>query len=337
MQKDMWGAGPTEFFYQLDPNAILNNIEALGLKTNSRLLQCASMENRVYEIELDDSSSFYEQNPHLITKFYRPGRWSLEQIQEEHDFLMELKEHEVDVVAPYQIEGKSVFTSKEGIFFALFPRQAGRAMDEWNEETIAIIGRTLGRMHQIGKSKKAKHRLQLDVATYGINNLNFLKNIVPSDFFTPLEQVALQIFAKAEILYKGIALQRVHGDCHQGNILFRDKIFLIDFDDMVIAPSVQDIWMVVPGRDDESKELRMQLLENYETMCDFDYRELRLIEVLRSLRMIHFAAWIGKRYEDEAFKRNFPDYNSPKYWGELIYDLREQLTLIEQEGETAFY
>jgi len=333
--ENVWGDGKTQYFYTLTPDNVLDAIETLDLQTTGRVLQMNSMENRVYEVEIELEKKSDNPSDHFkIIKFYRPGRWSKEQIQDEHDFLFDLLDHEIQVIAPLKFNGESIFKNKDGLWFSLFPKKGGRAADEWTDDLLEQMGRLLARLHNIGKSKVSHHRLKLNIENYGLNNLEYLlqNNIIPLEYKSSFETVVREICDVSAPLFKGIDVQRVHGDCHHGNTLLgSDGPYLIDFDDMVVAPKVQDIWMVTPGRDQYSKNQREVFLEAYESMTDFNRKELKLIETLRALRMIHFTSWIAHRYEDESFKRAFPTFNTHQYWEKEIFHLKEQLTLIHQD------
>lgn len=335
MRHNLWGNNPTQFFFELHPDLVLDTVESLGFRTTGRVLTMNSMENRVYEVEIESKSDNPSEHFKII-KFYRPGRWSKKQIQEEHDFLLDLTEAEVPVIAPLTFEDQSLFTLKEiELHYTLFNKQGGRAPDEFTTEEIQQIGRLLARLHNTGSMAVAPHRLRLTPEVYLSSNLEFLlgNKIVP----THLEKIYKNVLEQIEILTKGrfanIHFQRIHGDCHLGNILKRGDVFhLIDFDDMVTGPCVQDMWLLLPGRDEYSDNLRRNLLEAYSDMRDFNYEELRLVEVLRTLRMINYSAWIAKRFEDPAFKNAFPFFESPSYWETQINDLREQIYWIGQNS-----
>lgn len=336
MTNYMWGDTETEFFYELDPNRILDAVETLGFATTGRCLTCNSMENRVYDVELKVDPDTIESPSEAcrIVKFYRPGRWTAAQIQEEHQFLLDLHEAEIPVIAPIEVEGNTLFTLPEvNIHYALFPKQGGRAPDEMNDEQLAWMGRLLARLHSVGRQKNAEHRLTLCPETYGKQNLAYLLNnqCLPSHLEKTYEQLVEQLCAIIEPMFAGKAKQRIHGDCHIGNVLLgRDGLQIFDFDDMVNGQPVQDVWLIVPGVDDDAIRQRDVLLDAYESMLDFDWASLKLIEPLRALRYIHFSAWTAKRWSDPAFKRAFPDFGTDHYWEVQIQDLREQLWRIEQ-------
>lgn len=331
MNQQIWGDNQTQFFFHLGPSLILDCIDLLGYKTTGRCLGLNSMENRVYEIEVEDRDDRNRVHS-LIAKFYRPGRWSQEQILEEHQFLLDLEEEELPVIAPLVHEGQTLFQVPEyEIYYCLFPRKGGRTPDELNDEALEILGRTLARIHNVGAQRKALYRLQLNPTTFGRNNLELLKKlqVVPPHFAQSMDDAVNQICQLIDPLFENLSIHRIHGDCHRSNMIYRDGPFLIDFDDMLIGPAVQDVWMIIPGDDEQALRDRNLFLENYELMRDFDYRTLKLIEPLRALRFIHFAAWMAKRWDDPAFKRAFPYFGSDQYWSELIRDLFHQVHKIQ--------
>jgi Ser/Thr protein kinase RdoA (MazF antagonist) len=295
------------------------------------------MENRVYEVEIDlDFEPEIASENFVIAKFYRPGRWSFEQISQEHEFLFDLTENEITVIAPLKFDGESIFKNSDGLMFSLFPKKVGRSVDEYTEELLEQMGRLLARMHNIGSIKKADKRIRLDLKTYGENNLEYIlkSKYLPVDLKRNYEQTCLEIFKLSEPLFKDIKYQRIHGDCHHGNILYNHNPFLIDFDDMVRGPAVQDIWMITPGRDEYSKRNFNILIDAYTDMREFDFREIKLIETLRALRMIHFSSWIAHRFEDEAFKRAFSHFGTNQYWEKELFDLKEQILYIQDNVDS---
>lgn len=308
MSSYVWGESDTQFFYHLSPDLVLDSIDRLSVRTTGRVLTLNSMENRVYEVEIEPSGI---DNPtpsdhFVVAKFYRPGRWSEEQIRQEHQFLLELKEAEMPVIAPLTFDGESLFKLFDHqLFYALFPKRGGRPAEEMNPTQLERIGRTLARLHMIGESKEATHRIRMTPENFGKKNIDYLmsQQFIPVDLRESFEGVARRVVQKMEPLFQDIPLQRIHGDCHLGNVIVReDTPYLIDFDDMVMGPRVQDIWLLVPGFDQESIDRRNILLDAYDEIYPFDYRQLKLIESLRTLRYLHFAAWIGKRYQDATFQ-----------------------------------
>ncbi len=320
-----WGDSETQLFLDLKPEKILETVELLGKRSTGRVNALNSMENRVFEVELDDSK--------VIAKFYRPGRWSREQILEEHQYLLDLKEQDIPVVAPIVFpSGSTLEKVKDAeIFCAIFPKQMGRNPQELNAEDLKRLGRLLARIHNTGSQRKAEHRIALNPDVYGIRNLEYLleTDSISYSVIDRYEEIVREICELSEPLFAEVASQRIHGDCHFGNILWGDEgPFLVDFDDMVNGPCVQDLWLICPGRDEDSLENLDTLIAGYEELREFDHLSLDLIEPLRALRFVHFSAWIQKRWTDQTFQTNFPHFGSEKYWREELNDLNEQLELI---------
>lgn len=339
MTSNLWGTNATQFFFELNPDLVLETVEKLGFRTTGRVLTMNSMENRVYEVEIESDSPNPSDHSKII-KFYRPGRWTKDQIQEEHDFLLDLTEFEVPVIAPLTFNDQTLFTLPDPeLFYTVFPKQGGRAPDEFTLEEIEQVGRLLARLHNVGSMKKASHRLKLSPDTYLKSNLEFLigQKIVPSHYELSYKTLLENIYKQTKDAFNNVNFQRIHGDCHLGNILKREETFhLIDFDDLVVGPVVQDMWLLLPGNDEYAEQMRASLLEGYTQMRDFNYEELKLTEVLRTLRMINYSAWIAKRYDDPAFKNAFPFFDSPNYWEGQINDLRQQQYLLEQTHDREF-
>ena len=334
-----WGEGPTQYFFNLTPDKVMNAIErhpVLGQKRfcTGYCQPLASFENRVYEIEFEEplmegDAPVTVSSKRAVTKFYRPGRWSEAQIREEHEFMADILAAEVPVVVPYFFENstETLKQSEEGLFYCLYPKVGGRQPEDLNTTQLQQLGRLIARMHSVGKQKTAIHRVSLNPANYGKASLDYLlkDEVIPFNSEKRFETIVSAIITKAELLFKGQPLQRIHGDCHAGNILWNEKKgpFFIDFDDMVNGPPIQDLWLLAP----DSDSLR-DLVDGYHMMLDLPEGSLKLVEVLRALRMIHYATWIAKRYEDPAFQRAFPQFESPKYWDELTYDLERQMERV---------
>jgi Ser/Thr protein kinase RdoA (MazF antagonist) len=314
------GASKTRFFHGLTPERILAAVESEGFPATGRCLALNSLENRVYDVELDlDAPTESPSDRFRVVKFYRPGRWTREQILEEHAFLLDLVAREIPVVAPEPLAGGGTLghLADLGIYYTIFPRARGRLRDEISEEEAAQLGRLLARVHLAGRSRPARSRLCLDVDTYGRDNLEFLLDagVIPAAYRERYRAIALRVFDRADPWFEETDVQAIHGDCHLGNVLWgRDGAMLVDFDDMLVGPCVQDLWLLAAGRDAWSRARRLAILEGYEEMSDFDRRSLRLIEPLRVLRLVHFAAWIARRWEDAAFPRTFTDFGSDRYW-----------------------
>jgi len=336
-QSNLWGNEATKFFFELSPDLVLKTVDQLGFKTTGRVMAMNSMENRVYEVEIESESNHPSDHSKII-KFYRPGRWSKDQIQDEHDFLFDLSEFELPVIAPLLFDEQSLFSlPEENLFYTLFPKQGGRAPDEFTPDEIEQVGRLIARLHNVGSLKNASHRLSLNPEIYLKSNLDYLigQKIIPAHYELSYKTALESIYKLCHDSFKNVTNIRLHGDCHLGNILRREETFhLIDFDDMVMGPSIQDLWLLLPGRDEYAEALRGHLLQGYGSLRDFNYEELRLTEILRTLRMINYSAWISKRYDDPAFKQAFPFFESPNYWEGQVNDLREQIYHIESQAHS---
>jgi Ser/Thr protein kinase RdoA (MazF antagonist) len=339
MSTSVWGDKETQFFYQLTPERILDAVESsTGLRCTGRAMALNSMENRVYEIEIElDEKPGNPSDRFLIAKFYRPGRWSEVQILEEHAYLDDLVENEIPAVAPRRfLDGRTLHKLPDvDIWYAVFPKIGGRSPDELDDEQLARVGRLLARLHNVGASKPSKHRIQLTPTTYGIANLKYLldSDAVPLEIRGDYKTTVESICELSEPLFTKAECQRIHGDCHLGNLLSgREGLFWVDFDDMVRGPKVQDIWLLLPGRDEYAQRQLRILLAAYEEMGTFNRETLKLIEPLRALRFVHFSAWIARRWQDPAFPRAFPHFGSTRYWQEQLVDLREQKAYILSGG-----
>lgn len=338
MSSFAWGSEETKFFFALTPDRILDAVEASGLRCTGRCLPLNSMENRVYEVELEveDRDALRSRSEAFrIVKFYRPGRWSQEQILEEHAFLKELADAEIPVASPLPFDdGETLHRLPEiDIWYAIFPKIGGRTPDELTVDQLEQVGRLIARMHNVAATKESEHRLVLHPETYGTQNLQFLleADLIPPDIRDRYREIVEKICEISLPWFEQAEVQRLHGDAHMGNLLQGSSgFFWVDFDDMVRGPCVQDIWLVAPGRDAWTRQEREILLEGYVQMRDFDRSTLRLIEPLRALRFIHFSAWIGKRWDDPAFPKNFPHFGSYQYWREELSGLEEQLQLVTE-------
>jgi len=315
-------------FATLTPDLVLDAVESLGFLSDARVLALNSYENRVYQVGIEGETP-------LIAKFYRPARWSDAAIREEHAFSFELAEHEVPVVAPILQGGESLF-EHAGFRFALFPRRGGRAPEPGDLDQLYRFGQLLGRMHAIGASRPFAHREALTVDNFGHESLATLLegNFVPRSLLPAYESVARDLLARLDALFARIDYTsiRLHGDCHPGNLLYRDERFhVVDLDDCRMGPAVQDLWMLLAGERQERLLQLAELIDGYQEFHDFAPRELALIEGLRSLRLMHYSAWLARRWDDPAFPMSFPWFGSERYWGEQILMLREQLAALDEE------
>lgn len=320
----------TEDFFSLTPDRVLSAVEALGVRCTGLCYPLNSLENRVYEIEREDRSR-------VVAKFYRPGRWSVDAVLDEHTFLADLAAAEIPVAAPIALPDGATARYVEGtsILCALFPRVGGRVPDECTEEQLRRLGGLLARIHTVGSSRAAPHRASLTVARYGRESLATLlaAPTLPPTLAPRLRAVSEALFARIGPWFEDLDVHRIHGDCHPGNLLWGAAgPFFLDFDDMLTGPPVQDLWMLVPAYDDEGAHRRDVVLEGYEVFRAFDRSTLRLVEPLRALRYLHYAAWITRRWHDPAFPRAFPHYGAERYWSELTDDIAEQLARVEGDG-----
>lgn len=312
----------------LTPDTVLNALDSIGLHSDGRLLALNSYENRVYQIGM-------EEGPPLVAKFYRPARWPDAAILEEHAFTLELAEREIPVVAPLVIDGRTLHPYEE-FRFAVYPRRGGRAPELDDPNTLEWMGRFIGRIHAVGALKTFQHRPTLDIASFGVAPREFLlnNNWIPPDLVAAYRSVIDQALESVRHCYAragAVASIRLHGDCHAGNVLWTDDgPHFVDFDDCRMGPAVQDLWMMLSGeRADRARQLA-DVLAGYEDFYDFDTRELHLIEALRTLRLIHYSAWLASRWEDPAFPIAFPWFNTQIYWQDRILELREQIALMDE-------
>ncbi|MGB3726660.1 MAG: serine/threonine protein kinase [Glaciecola sp.] len=315
-------------FEGLTPTLILDAIESLEIYVSSGLLALNSYENRVYQFATEDHGR-------LVAKFYRPQRWSNLQIQEEHDFSLELQGHELPVVAPMQFNGKTLHDYM-GYRFALFPSVGGRQFEVDNLDQLEWMGRLIGRIHATSAKQAFKHRFSININEYLHEPKTTLQNspLVPSHLHTPFFTILDHVIHHAEQQYNEaiskVTIIRLHGDCHPGNILWRDGPMFVDLDDCRSGPAIQDLWMMLAG-DRQQQHMQLEtLVEAYEEFSEFNTAELALIEPLRALRMVHYMAWLCKRWEDPAFPRAFPWFGEDKYWENQILALKEQLSALQQ-------
>jgi Ser/Thr protein kinase RdoA (MazF antagonist) len=315
-------------FSTLSPDVLLDALDSIGLHSDGRLLALNSYENRVYQVGM-------EEDKPLIVKFYRPARWTDAAILEEHAFVQELVEREIPVVPALTINGKTLHEFN-GFRFSVFEKHGGRAPELEDRDTLEWMGRFLGRIHAIGALKPFEHRPTLNIETFGITPRDYLltHDFIPPDLEPAYRSVIDQALQGVRHCYDRagkLRYIRLHGDCHAGNVLWTDDgPHFVDFDDNRMGPAVQDLWMLLSGEREERVRQLGDVLAGYEDFCEFDTRELHLIEALRTLRLIHYSAWLAQRWDDPAFKQAFPWFNTQHYWQDRILELREQIALMEE-------
>lgn len=314
---------------RLNPDMIIDAVESAGFRSDARLLALNSYENRVYQVGIEDGVP-------LIAKFYRPQRWTEAQILEEHSFSLELQDAEISVVAPMvNAQGLTLHTY-EGFQFALFTRRGGYPPELDNLDNMLVLGRTLGRIHGVGRAGEFKERQSITVQRMLTASREFLMDgFIPDSLLPAYESLTADLKDIVETLYSEVQptdLIRLHGDCHIGNILWRDDVaHFVDFDDCCTAPAIQDLWMFLNGERHERQLQLSELIEGYSEFCDFDPRQIRWIEALRTMRLIHYASWLARRWEDPAFPRSFTWFNTERYWADHILELREQMSALQEE------
>jgi Ser/Thr protein kinase RdoA (MazF antagonist) len=322
-------------YARLSPDLMLDALESIGLPCDGRQLALNSFENRVYQVGMEDG-------PPMVVKFYRPNRWSDEAILEEHAFTLELAEREIPVVPPVVIATKTLHEFSE-FRFAVYPRQGGRAPELDDPDTLEWMGRFLGRIHAIGALHPFRHRPVLNVETFGVEpRADLLANHwIPADLLSAWESVSRQALDGVRRCFDrsgDVALLRLHGDCHMGNVLWADDgPHFVDFDDSRMGPAIQDLWMLLSGDHGSMARQLRDILAGYDDFFAFNPRELHLVEALRTLRLIHYSAWLARRWDDPAFPAAFPWFNTQRYWQDRILELREQIALMDEPPPTPAY
>ncbi len=320
----------------LSPDRVLNAVESQGLAVDGRYIVLNSYENRVYQVNLDD------QDP-VIAKFYRPKRWSNETLIEEHAYTLQLAEHELPVIAPWQnTQGETLFEF-EGHRFTIYPRKGGHPPEPGHLDQLYRLGGLMGRMHAIGATHAFEHRPALSIESHCIEPSAFLleHDFIPPEHQSHYQALINEIAELIETAWQTVPhLQtiRTHGDCHLSNIIWSrdDRPWLLDFDDCRMAPAIQDLWMLIHGEPDQQALQLSELLEGYQAFYDFNLAELKLIEPLRALRMIQYSGWLAKRWQDPAFPQHFPWFNTPQYWQQHITELNHQIFTIKQPALSLF-
>ncbi len=315
-------------FSNLSPDLILDAIDSVGVVTDGRLLALNSYENRVYQVGVEDALP-------IVAKFYRPHRWDDVAILEEHAFVQTLADAEIPAVAPTKIDSKTLFGYQD-FRFSIFPKHGGRAPELDQEGVLEWIGRFIGRIHSVGALSEFKHRPALNIETFGEEPSAYLlsQGMIPKELESVYRGVVAQALDGVRRCYDragDVASLRLHGDCHMGNLLWTDAgPHFVDFDDSRTGPAIQDLWMMLSGEQDEMQKQFNEILLGYEDFYDFNPRELHLIEALRTLRLIHYSAWLARRWDDPAFKVAFTWFNTQQYWQDRILELREQIALMDE-------
>jgi len=315
-------------FDGLLPDVIVDALESLGLHCDGRVLALNSFENRVFRVGLEDDAP-------LVAKFYRPHRWSDAAILEEHAFAAELRAAELSVVAPLTFADATLHRY-EGFRFALYPMQGGHAPEPGDKATLIHLGRALGRLHAVGANGAFVHRPRLDVARFGHDPVDFLldNNWLPPEIeenFAVLAEALLETIEDAFARTRHAATLRLHGDCHPGNLLWRDgTAHFVDLDDALTGPAIQDLWMLLSGDASARGQQLGWLLEGYEVFRPFDRSEIALVEPLRALRLLHYHAWIARRWHDPAFPQAFPWFAAPRHWEGVVAQVQEQLAVMDE-------
>lgn len=315
-------------FTGLNPDVIANGLAQVGVNPQSGLLALNSYENRVYQYLADD-------NQRYVAKFYRPARWSDAQILEEHAFCAELAAAEVPAVAPLVLAGQTLHTY-QGYRFAVFPSVGGRAVEPGDLGQLERIGRQIGRLHAVAQQGQFQHRPTLSFQEFVTDSMTTLQatELLPSNlqpaFWAIIEPLVDYL---RTVKWDSFTTQRLHGDCHLGNMLLRDEqLTFVDFDDARSGVAVQDLWMMLAGDDRYERTIQLQaLVDGYEEFCEFDKNQTQLIEPLRSFRIIHYMAWLARRWNDEAFRRAFPWFAEQRYWEQQILTLKEQFAAVQEE------
>ncbi|HLT91573.1 MAG TPA: serine/threonine protein kinase [Woeseiaceae bacterium] len=322
------GLDPVRAFQALGPDDILGPLESLGFVPDGRFYPLSSYENRVYRVGIEDGAP-------VVAKFYRPARWSDEAILEEHAFTLELAERAIPVVPPLVREGRTLHHS--GPFrFAVFPSRGGRAPELDQPGVRRRLGRLVARLHVEGERRPFRHRPAIDIESYGYASRRYLleEGFIPAELAATYEGVTAHLLENVAACFEragAVRTLRLHGDFHAANVLADgDELFIVDFDDVRSGPAVQDLWMLLAGSREEQVPQLAEVLAGYEEFRRFDARELHLVEALRSLRIMHYAAWIARRWADPAFKTAFPWFNTARYWDEHILALREQAALTQE-------
>jgi Ser/Thr protein kinase RdoA (MazF antagonist) len=312
----------------LTPDRVLDALDSVGIRGDGRLLALNSYENRVYQVWRDDT-------PPVVAKFYRPARWTDAQILEEHTFVAALTEREIPAVPALALKD-STLNAFDGFRFAVYARCGGRAPELERRDSLTRIGRYVGRIHTVGAVQPFRERPALTIESFGNESRDFLLShaFIPPDLREPWTGVVEQALLGVRRCFDRageVASLRLHGDCHGGNVLWNDAgPHFVDFDDARMGPAVQDLWMLLAGDRATMESQLAAVLDGYEDFRVFDRRELHLVEALRTLRLVHYSAWLARRWDDPAFPAAFPWFNTQRYWQDRILELREQIALMDE-------
>ena len=314
---------------RLTPDAVISAVESAGYRCDARLLALNSYENRVYQVGIEDEVP-------LVAKFYRPQRWTEAQIREEHSFSFELRDADISVVAPLVDAHGDSLHCYDDFLFALFTRRGGYPPELDNPDNLIVLGRTLGRIHSVGRAKAFEYRPTMTVQRMLADSREFLlAHFIPTSLEPAYSSLTADLLAIVTDVFGEVpqtSMIRVHGDCHVGNILWRDDCaHFVDLDDCCMAPAMQDLWMFLSGERHDKQLQLSELIEGYSEFCDFEPRQLRWLESLRTMRLVHYAAWLGRRWQDPAFPHSFTWFNTERYWAEHILELREQMSALQEE------
>lgn len=309
-------------FYNLDPEKVLQSAEAQGFLTTGEFSQLNSYENRVFDIRLEEPIDGHES---IIAKFYRPNRWSKECILEEHQFLQDLKNEQIPAVAPLKLRNGLTLSEEHGLFVTFFPKVRGRMPQEFLDQELFQIGRLMAQVHNQGALRKAPNRPTLDTSYYGgWPTLDFLQSWIAPELRARYNEAAELILQNLDDLLDPSEFIRIHGDCHKGNLLHNGKqFFLVDFDDFCTGPVIQDFWMLLSGEGEEGEQERELIISGYEELREFPHHQWEWVPWMRGLRIISYAGWIAKRWEDPSFPRLFPEFNTYRYWAEEVEALEK--------------
>tara|TARA_B100000749_G_scaffold280455_1_gene276654 strand:- start:90989 stop:91990 length:1002 start_codon:yes stop_codon:yes gene_type:complete len=311
-----------ESFYDLTPNEVLDAVQEAGFKPTGEYFQLNSYENRVFDIFLEPSESTESFHHRIVTKFYRPNRWTEEALLEEHQFLQDLNHADIPAIAPLKLSNGKTLLNADGIWMCVSPKGLGRLQQEFTLPQYKQIGRMLAQLHNVGQSRAAHHRPKFDAETYAWCNIDTLEEWIAPEVFDRYIDAAETIAEFLEDHLNPEKFIRIHGDCHKGNILMWDKrdeperFFFVDFDDFVMGPVEQDFWMLLPGDLKQSTEELEALLEGYGDIRTPPKIDLKFYDALRGLRVIHYSAWIARRFDDPTFPTLFPQYEDYLYWAE---------------------